>query len=175
VLNLSCGLLCALAVLGSASSEAGLLPADVQALPHDQVERMLPASHPSSYYGYAARLFHEGTKEDAVFWFYVGEIRYRFHLAVNPKLAPDGDPALFSSLHETVGSAINGWAGSDPDSWEAQLQRALDWDARNDNGFTSKAAHRKEWWETRGGLEKLKIWVSTHKSEILEDRRKHGL
>ncbi len=164
-----------MALFGSIGSAAQLRPADVQALPHEQVVRMLPASHPSSYYAYAGRLFQEGSKRDAVFWLYVGEIRYRFYLAVNPGLAPDGDPALFASLHESIGRPINEWAGADPDGWAAQMQRALDWDARNDNGFTSKVQYSGQWQETRGGLKELEAWVSANKASILEDRKKHGL
>lgn len=165
----------AAALICSLSCAAELKPADVRTLPHEEVTRMLPAAHPADYYVYASRLFQEGSKEDAVFWFYVGELRYRFHLAANPQLAPDGDPALFGSLHENIGSTINGWAGADPDSWARQMNRALDWDARNDNGFTSKAKHPKEWRETRDGLEQLHAWVLSHKASILEDRKKNGL
>lgn len=78
-------------------------------LPHALVEQRLASSHPSNYFVYAARLYHEGAKEDAAFWFYVGQIRYKFYLAANPNLEPSSDPALYSSLHESVGSVINLW------------------------------------------------------------------
>jgi hypothetical protein len=148
---------------------------DFLKLPQQQAERELPSSHPANFLVYASRRFQEGAKEDAVLWFYVGEIRYRFYLAVNPNLPPDGDPALFGSLHESVGSVINGWAGADPNAWAKQMGRALEWDAANDNQFTSKTAHAKEWQETRSGLETLKNWVLTNKEHILEERKKHGL
>ncbi|MBD8879428.1 hypothetical protein IHE49_02920 [Rhodanobacter sp. 7MK24] len=154
---------------------AQLQPKDPATPSHQQAEQELPASHPSNYYVYATRLFHEGAKEDAVFWFYVGEIRYRFYLAANPNLPPDGDPALFASLHESAGSVINGWAGADPDSWVKQMGRALDWDAANDNKFTSKITYAKQWQQTRSGLENLKEWVVANKTQILEERKKRGL
>lgn len=154
---------------------APLQSKDTAELPRSAVEQQLPSSDPSNYYIYAARLFHEGAKEDAVFWFYVGEIRYRFYLAVNPNLDPSGAPALFGSLHEEVGSVVNGWAGADPDSWAKQMGRALDWDAANDNKFTSKVTYAKQWQDTRLGLEKLKEQVVANKAQILEERKKRGL
>ena len=154
---------------------APLQSEDTAKLPRSAVEQQLSSSDPSNYYVYAARLFHEGAKEDAVFWFYVGEIRYRFYLAANPTLDPSGAPALFNSLHEEVGSVVNGWAGADPDSWAKQMGRALAWDATNDNKFTSKATYAKQWQDARLGLEKLKEEEVANKAQILEERKKRGL
>lgn len=165
-------LLCVLIVLQGC---AQLQPKDVAELPHLQVEQKLPSSHPSNYFIYAARLFHEGEKENAVFWFYIGQIRYKFYLATSPNLDPSGDPALYSALHESVGSIINGWAGGNPDSWAKQMDRALDWDAANDNKFTPKVTYAKQWQEIRSSLEQLKEQVLANKAKILEERKKRGL
>ena len=59
--------------------------------------------HPAAYYALAKRLFEEGQREEAVFWFYAGQIRYRAYMIGNPQLPRDGDPALFASLSEVVG------------------------------------------------------------------------
>lgn len=165
-------LLCALIVLQGC---AQLQPKDVAELSHLQVEQKLPSSHPSNYFVYASRLFHEGAKEDAVFWFYVGQIRYKFHLATSYNFAPDGESELYGALHESVGSIINGWAGGNPDLWAKQMGLALDWDAANDNKFTSKVAYAKQWQEIRSGLEQLKEQVLANKAQILEERKKRGL
>src|SRR5580765_4898046 len=53
-------------------------------LPPAKVEAALPTQHPSVYYGYALNLFDQGKKDDAVFWFYAGQLRYRFYLNANP-------------------------------------------------------------------------------------------
>jgi hypothetical protein len=107
-----------------------------------------------AYYLYAGRLFHEEDKEDALFWYYVGEIRYRFYLATNPNLPPDGAPALFGSLHESAGSVIGDWGKANPTISSIELQRALEWDASNDNGITSKSAHPNEWRDIRAEVER---------------------
>jgi hypothetical protein len=105
-----------------------------------------------AYYLYASRLFKEGDKKDALFWYYVGELRYKFYLAANPNLPADQAPALFASLHEVVGSVVADRSQIDEATAAEELQRALDWDASHDNGVTSKTAHRKEWLETRAHL-----------------------
>ena len=73
-------------LLASAPCFAQLELQDVIDKPRQDVEQALPASHPSNYYAYATRLFHDGSKDDAVFWFYVGQIRYRFYLSAHPNL-----------------------------------------------------------------------------------------
>lgn len=159
----------------SASRHSQLRQQDITTLPRADVERELPDAHPSAYYLYASRLFKEGDRQDAVVWFYIGEIRYRFYLRANPGLPADGDPALFGSLHQVVGTLINGWAGGDPDAWLKDMQSALDWDASHDNGFTSKTRYAQAWRETRAGLEKLEMYVMSNKAHILEERKKNGL
>lgn len=137
------------------STSIALQPKEVTEWPRGQVEQSLPAAHPMAYYLYAARLFHEGDKDDALFWYYVGEIRSRFYLAANPNLSKSGDPGLLASLHQSVGSVIVEWGRTVPNVSAKQLRRALDWDASNDNGFTSKSSHRKLWQDTRGQFDEI--------------------
>jgi hypothetical protein len=144
-------------------------------LPDAEVETKLPASHPASYYAYAKRLFAQGRKDDAVFWFYVGQLRYRFYLLANPQLPRDGDPAVMASLNATIGQSINEWAGGDPKSWAANMERALQWDAKNDNGFTSKTANERQWKEIRAGLVALQDQVIRDEAKIRAEREKRGL
>jgi hypothetical protein len=144
-------------------------------LPEAEVELKLPASHPAVYYAYAKRLFTQGRKDDAVFWFYVGQLRYRFYLLANPQLAPDGDAALMASLNATIGQPINEWAGGDPKSWAANMDRALQWDSRNDNGFTSKTAKESQWREIRAGLAALRDQVLRDEAKIRAEREKRSL
>src|SRR4030095_3345483 len=70
-------------------------------------------NHPAAFYILASKLFGDGKKDEAVFWFYAGQLRYRFYLKANPGLNPSGDPALFASLSETVGRPVNEYAFGD--------------------------------------------------------------
>ncbi len=133
----------------TASTCVALEPQQVIDWPRSQVEQALPAAHPMAYYLYAARLFRNGDKEDVLFWYDIGEIRFRFYLAVNPNLPEDAAPALFASLHESVGSVVAQWGRTVPEVSARELQRAMDWDASNDNAVTSKSAHAKTWRDVR--------------------------
>ena len=162
-------------LVGHTDLAAGLTPEDISSLPSGKIEKALPKEHPSAYYLYANRLFGEEKRDDAVFWFYVGQLRYRVHLQSNPNLDPSGDPALFGSLNATVGQIINEYAGGDPKMWVKQMNRALDWDARNNNGFTSKRKNKVKYEETREGLKKLISNIESSIDEVRKQREANGL
>ncbi len=117
---------------------------------------------------YAARAFEEKTKRDGLFWFYVGQLRWRFHMAVNPDLDPSGEPAAFAALMYSLGEPMNRFAGSDPDMWIQVIDEAFAWDAGNPNGFTSKAEHTAEYQDIRRGLDELKTHISENRQELLD-------
>jgi hypothetical protein len=143
-------------LLAMTAYPAALKPEEVLERPRADVETALPASHPMAYFLYAGRCSKEGDSKDALFWFYVGELRYGFYLAANPHLPPDGDPALFQSLREEVGSLFIGQSQVTETDSKNALKRALDWDASHDNPVTSKSLHRRAWVETREALKALK-------------------
>jgi len=143
---------------------------DVLARPAAEVERRLPDSHPAQYFTYAGRAWHEGRRDDAVFWLYVAQLRYRFHLAVHPPADPSGDPALFGSLLATVGEPINRYAGGDIANWRKQIARALQWDQATPNGFTSKQEFAKAWQQTRAGLEKMSADLGQNAAKLSQQR-----
>lgn len=168
-------LLLPLLLLTHSRADAELTKDHIQTGPYAEVEAALPREHPAAYYAYAARLFHEGRGDDAVFWFYAGQLRYRFHLLSNPNLPADQDPAAMASLNAMVGQYINEYAGGDPTSWVAQIDRILEWDAKTDNGFTSKQAHKAEWDKIRTGLVALRDMVERDADKIREQRAEAGL
>jgi hypothetical protein len=144
-------------------------------LPIADIEKKLPDESPESYYMYAGRLFKEGKRDESVFWFYVGQLRYRFFLKSNPNLDPSGAPALFASLSETVGREINEYAGGNVKEMVKQIDRALKWDDENPNGFTSKDKFRKMYDANRAGLKKLRDQMESQADSIREQRKKAGL
>jgi hypothetical protein len=143
---------------------------EVRTKPAVEVEAKLPSAHPAMYYVYAMRLFEGNRKDDAVFWFYAGQLRDRFHLSAHPELSPDGDPALLASLRQGAGEQINEYAGGDPSMWVAQIERALKWDAETRNDFTSKDRFVKQWEVVRGGLLELKAWIAQNTEKIRQER-----
>lgn len=132
-------------------------------------------NHPAAYYLLAAKLLKAGQKDEAVFWFYLGQLRYRFHLEANPDINPSGDPALFASLSETVGRPINEYAFGDIPSLVKTIDEVLKWDETHENGFTSKTAHAQAWKRIRDGLLTLRAYVLEKEEEIKRERTVHGL
>ena len=162
-------------VLPVAHLYAELTPDQIKKLPSAAIEKQLPDEHPTSYYLYASRLFTEGRKDDAVFWFYVGQLRYRVHLKAHPELDPSGDPAVFSSLSATMGRKFNEYAGGSIKDWVAAIDRALKWDAATANGFTSKKKYAKTYQEIRSGLKSMRDEVEATADSIRANRKKAGL
>lgn len=140
-----------------------------------QVEASLPRAHPVEYYEYAVRLFESGRKDDAVFWFYVGQLRYRFHLSANPNLPEDRDPAVFASLNDGIGRSINEYAGGNPATWVLAIDRALAWDRTTPNYFTSKQRFSKQYSDIRTGLGKLREMIQSDAQNIKNERTNNGL
>ncbi len=161
--------------VSSPNSPSALTMESVRTLPHDQVESRLPDSPGVIYYAYAGRLFKEGDKDDSVFWFYVGQLRFRIELAAHPNQDPSGAPALFASLNSELGGEINGYAGGDVKMWVAQIDRALAWDLANRNGVTSKTVFAKVYEEQRAGLKKLRDLLVAQAGQIRQSRAAHGL
>lgn len=144
-------------------------------LPAAEVEAGLPGAHPAAFYAYAKRLFADGRRDEAVTWFYVGQLRFRFHLAASPALPKSGDPALMASLNASVGQALNEWAGGSPQGWADSIDKALAWDAAHPNAVTSQQAHEKAWKDTRSGLAELRDSILANAQSIRAQRAQRGL
>jgi hypothetical protein len=163
----------ALAVAGMPEAAIGQAKSDDWAKQTPaQIEDRIETKHPTAYFVLALKLFEQGKKDDATFWFYVGQIRYRAYLVANPKLEPSGDPALFSSLFNTIGPVINGYAFGDIPQLLKIIDRALEWDAKHPDNLTPKSAKRDE---TRDGLVKLKSTIVSQQDDIRANRKKNGL
>lgn len=142
----------------------------------EEIKKGIADLHPSAYYILAMKLFDAGQKDEAVFWFYAGQLRYRFLLrSAPPDADPSGDPALFASLQDGVGQPINRYGWGDLKALRATLQRVLDWDLKTKNGVTSTVKHAKEWKEARAGLQKVIDYTVANEETIRQQRTKNGL
>jgi hypothetical protein len=148
---------------------------DFNRLTPDQLKDGIEKRHPAAYYVLAGKLFSDGARDEAVFWFYAGQLRYRFHLAANPKLPPSGDPALFASFSQVLGQPINEYAFGDLAQLTATIDKVLAWDERTDNSFTSKSSHDAMWKETRSGLLTMREFVEANADKIRAQRKQNGL
>ena len=92
-----------------------------------------------------------------------------------PDLPPDGEPALYAALNETLGREINGWGFGDIDRAAAHMAEALDWDQTHANGYTNKATHAAALAQVRAGLVALRASVLDEKDDIRRERTANGL
>jgi hypothetical protein len=140
-----------------------------------ETQAQLAQSHPSELYLHAQKLFQAGYKDEAVIWFYIGQLRFRYHLLVHPELPPDGEPALMASFNEVLGREINEWAGGSTVNWAASIRQALEWDVTNPNGVTPKEQYGAQLQELRIGLSGLAQYVTDNADMIRAQRSASGL
>lgn len=160
---------------GSASQEGCDRSVDPQTVALDELIRIIPDQHPAFYYVLAQRLFAAGRRDEAVFWLYAGQLRYRIRLTCHPDLAPDTEPALFASLHETVGRPINEYAFGDLPALAATLERARAWDEQTRNGFEPRAPCAAAIAQQRAGMGQLLAQIRDNGDDIRRQRTANGL
>lgn len=84
------------------------------------------AHHWTSFYQAAQQLFDTDRKDEAVKWFYIGQLRGRVASALDPD--PSRNGALLEALNAGIGQRINKYAGEDIDNWIEQIDAAMAWD-----------------------------------------------
>jgi hypothetical protein len=137
--------------------------------------RALNGQHPAAYYRKAAEMFQSGQKDDAVFVFYLGQLRYRTHLRARPDLKPDGDPALFGSLSEVVGKPVNEYAFGDLPKLDETLKAVLAYDQANPDSFTSAAQFPSVHAQQREGMDSMRLQIVARADDIRRQRTSNGL
>lgn len=133
---------------------ASLTTVDLKNLPGPAIEARLAAEPYVSDYLYAARLLSEDKKDDAVFWYYVGQLRGRVYYTAHPS-DQDGIET-FSSVTQVLGESINAYAGSDPAKWAAIINKVLAWDASHDDPQSPKGQFESQRQQVRAGLSQLR-------------------
>jgi len=89
---------------------------------------------PLELFSPAAVLFLHGKKDDAVFWFYAGQLRTRYQLVFEK-----GDRGqLLTVMMMTVGAPINNYAFQDVPNLNRILERVLEWDKTAPNSFRER-------------------------------------
>ena len=169
ILTVACTMGCATQEYGQASTN-NFANQSVETIKSD-----ITGKHPLSYIILASKLFEQQKYDDAVLWYYIGQIRYRAYLKSNPNLEPSGDPALYSSLKYVVGTPINQQAGSNPDNWAAIVGQALEWHSNNKNSFTPKSEYPAIYNEIENEFKEFQNYILSNKEEIRKQRVENGL
>jgi hypothetical protein len=156
-----------------------VLPApavDWATLSIEQLKNGIEKQHPSGLYILAQKLFARGQKDEAVFWYYAGQLRYRVYLTVNKsKLDPSGDPAVFSALTEEIGRPINEYAFGDIPRLAKTIDAVIAWDQSHDNALTPRDKCRTEYDQITAGLTQLRDSMIKNADSIHQQRAAAGL
>lgn len=116
-------------------------------------------------------LWEAGRKDDAVFFFYLGQLRFRAQLLGNPNGDPSGERALFDALMAGMGPPINQYAFGDIPSLLAMIDRVIAWDDAHADDYASPKARE----EVKAGLKKMRADVIARADEIRRTRSEKGL
>ena len=138
--------------------------------PLDGLVKEVEHQHPAAMFILAKRLFDAGRRDEAVFWFYEGQLRW--HALIrnsNPGGQPvfNGEQDHFDVLFSDVGPDINHDAFGDIPALRNTIDRVLDWDASHPDDFTPKGPVKDG---ARDGLKKFKDYLLAHQDEITKTR-----
>lgn len=142
----------------------------------EQLRSTIENQHPAGFYILAEKLFAADKKDEAVFWFYAGQLRYRVYLLVNKdKLEASGDPAVFASLSEEIGRPLNEYAFGDIPQLAKTIDAVLAWDRSHSNALTPREKYRSEYYQIVAGLTQMRDEVVRKADSIRKTRAANGL
>ena len=122
---------------------------------------------PAAYFALATELYRNGQKGEATFWYYVGQLRYRFFVLVKAKNSGSYDEqAHFWMLSESVGQSIYEQADRRSAVLTRAIDRALEWDLDQPNGYTSKTAFGAEYARSRQEMLALRQRIKMDPSSL---------
>jgi hypothetical protein len=162
-------------VIALAVSQGSTIAQPSPVLPAPPSAEQLRGEHPAEYYKRAAELFRQGKQDEAVFVFYLGQLRYRARLLTHPNLDPSGEPALFASLSEVVGRPLNQYAFGNIPQLLSTIDAVLAYDTINPDSFTPPMSFPEAWRQVREGLLQMRAQVERDADAIRTQRQKHGL
>ena len=149
---------------------------DLATLSIEQLKNDIEKQHPAGLYILAQKLFASGQKDEAVFWYYAGQLRYRVYLTVNQsKLDPAGDPAVFSALTEEIGRPVNEYAFGDIPRLAKTIDAVIAWDKSHANALTPREKYRTEYDQITTGLTQLRDNMIKNADSIRQQRTAAGL
>ncbi|WP_298438833.1 hypothetical protein [Geobacter sp.] len=128
----------------------------------------------------AYRLFLLGERDEAVFWFYAGQLRLRYYLGIYK-----GDPTaagVLDAVVETFGPPINQYAFGDIPKLAKTIGDVLAWDEKTPNHIhppLAQALPEAEWPRVRerirSGMLDLKQMMLEQADEIRAQRKAQGI
>lgn len=136
----------------------------------DDLLNAVEQDHPVAMFVLAKRLFDAGRKDEAVFWFYEGQLRWRAYLIEHPELAGGGgvlsrsEGDQFSEWFQALREPLNAWAVGDFEGMLRMYQAVLDWDAAHPDPLTPPGAAKGK---SREGLQALSDWARDNREQLV--------
>jgi hypothetical protein len=127
--------------------------------------------HPAAALELSKNLLEAGRKDEAVFFFYLGQLRFRAHLLANPNGDSSGERALYDAMMAAMGPPINQYAFGDIPALLATIDRVIAWDDAHADDYASLKALN----EVKAGLKKMHDDVTARTDEIRRTRSQNGL
>jgi hypothetical protein len=118
-----------------------------------QLEDGIQNKAPATYFALATELFRNNRKDEAAFWYFVGDVRYRASILAKAQGSDASEEQYhFLFVSQSVGQAIFESAKHHPSVLVKAIDRALAWDREQPNGYTSKIQFGAEYARARQEL-----------------------
>lgn len=147
---------------------------DAVAKTPDELMKGIENQHPMIYFVLAGKLYDANRREEATFWLYAGQLRYRFRIETLPEAAQAQEKAVFTEMTRQLGGPINIWAFGDTEMLASTVDAVLAWDEKAPNGFTAKADFVEQWHKTRQDMADFGKYLRENGDKIRADRAKKG-
>jgi hypothetical protein len=125
--------------------------------PIDVLRKDVEHLHPVAMMFLAKRLSDAGQSDQALFWFYEAQLRWRAHIS------DQFESDMFQRLFSDIGPDINHFAGRHVPIWLKTIDDVLAWDAQHPDDFTPAGPNKDA---ARDGLAKFKDYIIAHRAEL---------
>ena len=155
-------------------SEIGIPKEQIASMSIDELKKDAQLIHPVGFYFLAKKLFEEGQRDESIFWFYVGSIRYRYFLSSIGDDPFHNENELFGKVQFEIGGIILDYAGGNPAFWAEQIGKANQWDTDSLNFFYLKKNNPTELAEIKKNVQGLQQKLLAEKDSIIGQRIENG-
>ena len=132
--------------------------------------------HPVSIFKLSGELWKDNKKEEALMWYYIGVLRYRIRLSsIENTDEYEGEQHFFEKMEFETKPIFLEWAGGNPLQWAEQINKAIEWDEKNINMYTSKIEHIEIYNTNIESMKKLIDSLKETSDDILHQRKEQGL
>ncbi|MEA1989931.1 MAG: hypothetical protein U9N57_12110 [Pseudomonadota bacterium] len=155
-------------------SETAVPKEKVASMNISELKKQAQLIHPVGFYLLAMKLFKQGEKDEAIFWFYVGSIRYRHFLSSIEENPFEPENELFGKVQFEIGGTVLDYAGGNPIFWAEQIEKANKWDTEHLNFFYSKKNNPEVLTEIKLSMQQLQHKLLDEKEDIIKQRIENG-